>query len=89
MMCNYLNVQFQGQRVNGESDHYKVCACNMSVLNKVRSYPEEVRTCDPSAKPDDQFTGAVLGNPEHGRCCDFYGWREGTGTASSFASVVV
>jgi hypothetical protein len=31
----------------------------------------------------------VLGNPEHGRCYDFSGWREGTGTASSFACVVV
>jgi hypothetical protein len=36
-----------------------------------------------------QFTGAVLDNPERGRCCDFSGWREGTGTASSFACVVV
>ena len=36
-----------------------------------------------------QFTGAVLGDPEHGRFCDFSGWRERTGTTSSFAYVVV
>jgi hypothetical protein len=36
-----------------------------------------------------RFTGAVLGDPEYGRCCDFSGWREGPGTASSTAYFVL